>query len=149
MDAVKLLEQAPNLRVIINHRCNPSVDVLKSKEYMNGIKELSLFKNTHMKVSFFGLTDPTWEHEQLVLDKAEEIIKLFTSKRCMFATNFPCDSTEKFGSWTGKGMVETFKKLAARFEPYEAEFLWKETAMRTYRIGDYDFGPRTQLSKGC
>jgi predicted TIM-barrel fold metal-dependent hydrolase len=135
MDAVKLLEQAPNLRVIINHRCNPSVDVLKSKE--------------HMKVSFFGLTDPTWEHEQLVLDKAEEIIKLFTSKRCMFATNFPCDSTEKFGSWTGKGMVETFKKLAARFEPYEAEFLWKETAMRTYRIGDYDFGPRTQLSKGC
>ena len=65
----------------------------------------------------------------------------------MFATNFPCDSTEAYGSWTGKRMVETFKKLASRFETWEADFLWRETAMRTYRIGEYDFGPKTVISK--
>ena len=100
------------------------------------MKRFAAMPNVYMKVSFFALTDPKWEKGDVVIDKSIELVKLFTPQRCMFATNFPVDNTEIFGAWTMKDMLKTFHQIANNFKPEEQARLWRETALKAYRMQD-------------
>lgn len=52
----------------------------------------------------------------------------------MFATNFPVDNAEMFGTWTMKDMLEAFNTIGKDFTPAEQACLWRETAMKVYRM---------------
>ena len=90
--AADVLDTVPNLRVIINHRGTPNnIDQNKSEEYWNGMKRFAAMPNVYMKISFFARTDPKWEDPDYMLQASIDLVKLFTPKKCMFATNFPVD----------------------------------------------------------
>ena len=71
-----------------------------------------------------------------MIAKSIELIKLFTPQRCMFATNFPVDNADIFGTWTMKDMLKTFHAIAKDFTPEEQARLWRETALEAYRMKD-------------
>lgn len=74
-----VLDTVPNLRVIIDHRGFPkTVEQLRSEEYWTGMKRFAAMPNVYIKISFFGRTDAKWEEGAVVLEKATELVKLFT-----------------------------------------------------------------------
>ena len=116
--AADVFDTVPKLRVIIDHRGFPStVDEIKSEQYWTGMKRFAAMPNVFMKISFFARTDREWKDGDTVIEKAIELVKLFTPERCMFATNFPVDNADLFGTWTMKKMVETFNTIAKDFTP--------------------------------
>ena len=130
-----VLDTVPKLRVIIDHRGFPmNVEQLNSEEYWNGMKRFAAMPNVYMKISFFGRTDASWENGAKVLEKAVELVKLFTPQRCMFATNFPVDNADMFGAWTMQRMVDAFHAIDKDFTPEEQACLWRETALKAYRM---------------
>jgi predicted TIM-barrel fold metal-dependent hydrolase len=133
--AADVLDTCPKLRVIIDHRGFPkTVEQIKSEEYWTGMKRFAAMPNVYMKISFFGRTDAEWKDGATVIEKSIELIKLFTPQRCMFATNFPVDNADVFGTWTMKRMVETFNAIGKGFTPEEQACLWRETALKAYRM---------------
>ena len=138
--AVDVLDTVPKLRVIIDHRGFPStIEQVQSDEYWNGMKRFAAMPNVYMKISFFARTDASWKNGGIVVEKAIELIRLFTPAKCMFATNFPVDNAEFFGGWTMQRLLETFNCIAKEFSPAEKARLWRETALDVYRI-DLDAG---------
>ena len=98
--------------------------------------EPAALPNVHLKVSFFGSTTPTRDEKELalVVQKAQECIRIFTPHRCMFASNLPVDNHADFGSWTMKDLEKTFLDIAAPFTPEECAYLWRDTALTVYRM---------------
>ena len=107
-DAAKVLEACPNLRVIIDHMGSPLIDDLKSDVYWNGMKRFAALPNVFMKLSFFGRVNPAWDQSQEVIKAATKLCEMFGPERCMFATNFPVDCNEEFGSWTMSKLFVVF-----------------------------------------
>ena len=135
--AADVLDTVPNLVVIIDHRGFPkTVEQINSQEYWDGMKRFAAMPKVYMKISFFGRTDAKWEQGDVVIAKSIELIKLFTPAKCMFATNFPVDNAEVFGTWTMKHMLDTFHTIAKDFTPEEQARLWRETALEAYRMTD-------------
>lgn len=135
--AADVLDTVPNLRVVINHRGFPAThEQLLSDEYWNGMKRFAANPNAYMKVSFFARSDPNgnWENGAVIIEKSIDLIKLFTPQRCMFATNFPVDNSEVFGKWTMPRMIEVMKSIAKNFTQAEQDCLWRETALKFYRM---------------
>lgn len=133
--AAEIYEACPKLRVIIDHRGFPStVDAIKSDEYWTGMKRFAALPNIYMKISFFARTDREWKEGDVIIEKAIELVKLFGPQRCMFATNFPVDNAGLFGTWTMKRMYETFQAIGKGFTPEEQACLWRETALKAYRM---------------
>ena len=83
------------------------------------MKRFAAMPNVYMKISFFGRTDAKWEQGDVVIAKSIELIKLFKPQKCMFATNFPVDNAEVFGTWTMKHMLDIFHTIAKDFTPAE------------------------------
>ena len=60
----------------------------------------------------------------------ETCIEAFGANRCMFESNFPVDS----GTCTYAVLWNAFKRLAAGASTAEKAFLFKDTAIRVYRL---------------
>lgn len=112
-DAAKVLEACPKLRVIIDHCGSPFMDNLKSQEYWDGMRRFAALPNVYIKISFFGRINPEWNEAEFVIEKCKELVKIFTPQRSMFATNFPVDCLEMFGSWTMTKLLTTFNAIAS------------------------------------
>lgn len=109
---------------------------INSEEYWEGMRRFQKMPKVYMKISFFARTDAEWKQGDQVIAKSIELIKLFGPNRCMFATNFPVDNADLFGTWTMKDMLKTFHTIAKEFTPAEQARLWRETAIEAYRMGD-------------
>jgi len=107
-DAAKVLEACPNLRVIIDHMGSPLIDDLKSEVYWNGMKRFAALPNVFIKLSFFGRVNPAWDQSEEVIKAAKKLCEIFSPERSMFASNFPVDCIEMFGSWTMSKLFVVF-----------------------------------------
>jgi len=133
-DAAKVLEACPKLRVIIDHCGSPFMEHLQGEAYWEGMKRFAALPNVYIKISFFGRINPAWDQADYVIGKAKELIKIFTPQRSMFATNFPVDCMEIFGSWTMTKLLTTFTRVAEDLSEEEQRFLWHDTALKAYRM---------------
>lgn len=59
-------------------------------------------------------------------------IELFGPKRCMFESNFPVDKR----SCSYHVLWNAFKRIASKYSASEKADLFKDTAVRVYRLAD-------------
>ena len=89
------------------------------------MKRLAAMPNVFMKISKHGCTEKVWLNEngeqsknaKQVIAKSVELIKLFTPKRCMFATNYPVDYGGLVGAWDMNSLFNLFNEIANNFPP--------------------------------
>jgi len=116
-DALALLKTVPGLRVIINHLGSPKMENIKSEKYLDQMRQFASLPNVFLKVSFFGFITPSKNEQDLalIIEVSKSLIKIFTPERCMFATNFPVDNHDQFGSWTITDLSRVMKSIAEPF----------------------------------
>ncbi len=112
------------------------------QQWKDGVTELAACQNVVIKLGGFGmpLGGHGW-HEQNAPPSSQELadvmgpwyrfcIETLGADRCMFESNFPVDkvSTSYTVLWN------TFKRIAEGYSPTERAALFRETAVRFYRL---------------
>ncbi len=144
-----LAQAFPDVTIILNHIGGPiGIGLYADRKdevfetWKSGITELSTCPNVVVKLGGFGmpLGGRDW-HERDAPPGSEEIagvmspwylhcIEQFGPDRCMFESNFPVDKV----SVSYRVLWNAFKRIAAGFTPAEKASLFRETAVRAYRL---------------
>ena len=103
LDAVKLVDQCPKTRFIVDHCGNmniSSTDQAARAKWLQGMKELAARENTVCKVSGIIVTaDRDWTPEDLA-PNINDTINTFGDDRVMFAGDWPvCTLKATFSQW--------------------------------------------------
>ena len=91
------------------------------------MERLAAMPNVNIKISKHCFTEKAWLNENgektenavQIIAKSVELIKLFTPKRCMFATNFPVDYGGLYGEWSMNALLNLFNEIASNFSSEE------------------------------
>lgn len=128
--ATALVDQHPSVQFIIDHSGMPVLrDMVSLDLWRDGMSRLAERANVVLKLSGWGMMDRNWTEESirpLILDA----ISIFGPDRCMFASNFPVDKlmTSYSRLWT------TYDRITADFSQDQRADLFRNSAVRTYRI---------------
>ena len=103
LDAVKLVDQCPKTRFVIDHCGNMSVtsiDQAARAKWLQGMKEMAARKNTVCKVSGIIVTaNKDWKPDDLA-PNINDTINTFGDDRVMFAGDWPvCTLRASFSQW--------------------------------------------------
>lgn len=144
-----LASDVPDLRIVLNHMGIPlgvggyassRADVFDA--WRVSMAELAKRENVFVKLAGCGgaLWGFDYASAQQPIDSAtladmwrpymETTIELFGAQRCMFASNFPVDSraTDYHTLWNA------MKRIAEPYTPQEQAALFRDTAVRAYRL---------------
>ena len=129
-DAAALAADFPGVPFVLQHAGmleDPSDEGRAT--WRAGMGRLAAQPNIVVKLSGLGTfihrNDPS--HIKTIVD---ETLDLFTAERCMFGSNFPIERL-----WTDYGsLVAGFNSALADRSEQEAAAVWRETAMRVYRL---------------
>lgn len=105
LDAVKLVDQCPKTRFILDHCGNMSVsstDAVARAKWLQGMKEMAARPNTVCKVSGIIVTaNKGWKPDDLA-PNINDTINTFGDDRVMFAGDWPvCTLKATFAEWVG------------------------------------------------
>ena len=105
IDAVKLVDQCPKTRFIIDHCGNMSVtstDKQARTRWLDGMKQMAARKNTVCKISGIIVTaNRDWKPEDLA-PNINDSMDTFGEDRIMFAGDWPvCTLKASFAQWVG------------------------------------------------
>lgn len=125
-----LARRYPDLRIVIDHAGTPvDRDPAGLEGWRRGMRLLASCPNVSVKLSGYGMTDPTWTIDSLrpfVL----EPIDWFGPDRAMFGSNFPVDRL-----MSGYARLwDAYRTIVADFSEPERHALMRGTAERFYRI---------------
>jgi predicted TIM-barrel fold metal-dependent hydrolase len=141
-EAASLLEKFSELRVALNHTGLPwdrSEEGLKV--WRAGMRALAALPNVYCKISELGLKHAAWTvngNRRVVL----EAIEIFGVGRCMFGSNFPVA-----GLRVGyRAQVAGLLKILSGFSGLDLHKVFKENALRFYRIAPLSVDARTRLA---
>ena len=141
-EAVPLLEQHPEIPVIIDHAAMPSD---RSPEalaaWSQALEHVARFPQVSMKASGIGRRGLPWTAEANG-PIVRRLIEAFGPDRVMFASNFPVDGlTATYAEiWNG------FREIVADLDPAEQRLLFAGTAQRVYRLPEGLLGGTTETS---
>jgi predicted TIM-barrel fold metal-dependent hydrolase len=134
--AIELIKVCPKTNVIINHLGTPTLDDLvdekKKVVFWNGMKEFAALENVSIKISMLCYIDPKWDENEVVVDTVHQIISLFGFKRCAFASNYPVDSKDGWGS---ERLFKAFEKITKdKYSQEERSMLYGGAAKLMYKL---------------
>jgi len=137
-DAVSILRENPNIVVIVDHLMSLHLgqqDVEDEKNILFwrcGVQELSKLPNVYMKISMlpFILNPQNNKFDLRVKNFVIEVISLFGTKRCMFASNYPVDK-EYIGPHE---LYSEFKSFVEEYGEEEKKDLFYFTAANAYKM---------------
>ena len=148
-ELVDLARAFPAVPIVLDHIGGPiGIGFYAGKQeevlqhWKNGMVELATCHNVVVKLGGFGmpLGGFGWHERDLPatsLDIAAAMapyyrhcIEVFGVDRCMFESNFPVDKVSS--SYTV--LWNAFKRIAADLSPTERSKLFRDTAVRTYRL---------------
>jgi len=142
--ASEVITKNPKIKVIIDHLGILYLGSTKSEEEENlsvwrqGLKLLSSHKNVYMKLSMLEFIKPGWvkvsAKRKFIVDIVREVIRLFGTDRCMFASNWPVDSRPDV---TLRDLYDAFDEIASIFTEKERYDLFYGTADRVYRLNQH------------
>jgi predicted TIM-barrel fold metal-dependent hydrolase len=133
-DAVKcLVSRFPNVRFVLNHLGMPYE---WTEEYLAGwragLAALAEHKNVFCKLSGFAMFhENNWSREQ-IRPIAMDAIAAFGVDRCMFASNFPVDKTQKTWVETYEAYMDIIAK--GGFSAEQSDALLRANALRVYSM---------------
>lgn len=130
-EARALAERYPAIPVILDHTGLPSVRTAEGlSAWREGMRALAGAPDAAVKISRLGEPHlPLWSapvHRDVVL----ETIDVFGVDRCMFGSNYPVDRLYAPFHTIMSGFLE----IARRFPASERRMMFRENAMRWYRI---------------
>ena len=121
---VSILEQVPQLRVIINHAGWPSTNLSAKQSWQQGMQQLARFANVAIKCSGWEMVErsyqATWQQQVIAF-----AVDCFGENRVMLASNFPLTlfSTSYQGLWQGYQALISEPALLAKLT-FDNAFLW-------------------------
>jgi len=133
MDAVKLVDQCPQTKFVVDHCGNMSVtstdEALRAK-WQAGMKELAERPNTVCKISGIVATaNPNWTAADLA-PNMNFAMDTFGEDRVMFAGDWPvCTLRATFAQWLG-----ALKEIVAGRSPEFQRKLFHDNAARFYGV---------------
>jgi predicted TIM-barrel fold metal-dependent hydrolase len=129
-EAAELARAFPDTRIILNHTGLPSD---RSEAGLAGWREamrrLAAEPNTACKISGLGEPGLPWTVERNG-PVVRDAIAIFGFERCMFASNFPVDGLVASFDTIYSG----FKAIVADLDPAEHAALFRDNAVRFYRL---------------
>lgn len=128
--AAKVVAGIPDIPVVLNHAGFPwDRSPAGLERWRKGMRALAACPNVFSKLSCLLLKDGAWSYEdnrRIVL----EVIDMFGTGRCMFASNFPVDGLRV--SYTQ--MFDDFKRMTAALAEDERSRLFHDNAAAFYRL---------------
>ena len=101
-------------------------------EWKEGMKHMAEQSNVICKLSGLVMFNHEWSKE-VFSPYIVECLRLFTPKRCMFASNFPVDKLNiKYDE-----LVNVYRDIAendAGLSKDELDLVFKQNAIKTYRL---------------
>lgn len=133
LQAVKLVDQCPKTRFIIDHCGNMSVtstDSAARKLWLEGMQQMAARKNTVCKISGIVVTaNPGWKAADLA-PNINDTMNTFGEDRIMFAGDWPvCTLKATFAEWVG-----ALKQIVADRPIAFQKKLFHDNAARFYGI---------------
>jgi predicted TIM-barrel fold metal-dependent hydrolase len=126
-----LIQQHPNIPVIINHMGMPITTESDGIErWRHGLKVLAASPHVSVKISGLGFIHRNWTLEQ-VRPLILEVIDMFGTSRCLFASDTPTDKLFA----PVDAYLETYHALTIKFSEDERRALFGRNANRVYRLG--------------
>ncbi len=157
-DLIDLARAFPQTAIVLNHMASPlNVGRFAGKQaevfehWRRDMRTLAACENVTVKLGGFGMEAAgfafaqrpgTASSDELAAawkPYVETCIAFWGSDRCMFESNFPVDrATCSYGV-----LWNTFKKIAAQYDPSQRAALFHDTAARVYRLLDENGAART------
>jgi len=101
------------------------------------MKNLGKLPNVYVKLSMLSFIKFGWETDaegkKFITNLVREVIGIFGTKRCMFASNFPVDI---MSSPHPGVLYDAFQEMVADLSAEEKRDLFWETADKAYRLSD-------------
>lgn len=130
LDAARVASSHSSTTMIINHAGMPlERDACGIKAWKDGMAALASNPNVNVKISGFGLVDPSWTVES-IKPFVHEILELFGIDRCMFASNYPVDSI--YASFDR--IYESYFTLTQHLSKQDRQKLFHDNAKIIYRL---------------
>ncbi len=124
----QLAHQYPNIKIHLEHTGMPHDSSADGQEqWVKGMKALAQHSNVDVKISGLGNVIDNWTIE-LIRPWVLDAIKIFGTRRVMFASNFPTDS--KFSSFNK--IYDAFDQITADFSKDEREKMFYKNAVQCY-----------------
>ena len=138
--AAEFVASVPGVPVVIDHLgclklTGGDGDAASLAVWRAGLTALAAVPHVFMKLSMLPYTLAGWhenaEAAATVRGLVREVIALFGTSRCMFASNYPVDRLDgvSFGA-----MYEAFREWTADYSPEEQRALFHTTASGFYRL---------------
>lgn len=126
-----LIARHPDVPVIINHLGMPVVSDREGlARWRHGMRALAAMPHVSVKLSGFGFIYRDW-HVDRVRPLVMEVIDLFGTERCMFASDMPTDRlfapVDRY--------LDAYRAIAGQFSDDERRDLFGRNANRIYRLG--------------
>lgn len=133
IDGVKLVDQCPKTRFIIDHCGNMSVtstDAAARATWLDGMKQMAARKNTVCKISGIVVTaNKDWKPEDLA-PNINDTMNIFGEDRIMFAGDWPvCTLKASYAQW-----VNALKTIVKDRSPAFQKKLFHDNAAKFYGI---------------
>ena len=144
-EARALAERFPGITIILDHTGLPNMRTPEGlAAWRKCMQTLAGAPNTAVKISGLGEPQlPKWSvrtHREVVL----ETIDIFGVDRCMFASNYPVDRLyAPYGT-----IMRGFFAMTGRFSIAERRRMFRENAMRWYRIAPESLSEDPGLDEG-
>ncbi|XP_006823421.1 uncharacterized protein y4mH-like [Saccoglossus kowalevskii] len=135
-DFVQVAQRYPNTNVVINHMGMLNMNESDALDiWRKGMAALAECKNVSVKISFIDFAVPQWYKDEKANEEVRgyirEVIVMFGSDRCMFASNFPVD---KYGGVTMDQLYSNYRKFVADLDEKSQYDLFYGTAARFYKF---------------
>ena len=130
--AIKMLEQVPDLRVVIDHIAKPEIKEAKNKQaWRDGMEALARNPNTYCKVSGM-VTEADWESWKAADFEyyLEQCLLIFGERRLMFGSDWPvCLVAAEYSQI--KSLVDNF---FAKLDAKSRADIFDKNAKRFYQL---------------
>lgn len=128
--AAELASRFPDCPIILNHAGMPlHQHGIGLSTWQKGMRNFAKKTNTSVKISGLGMVDWNWTTNS-IRPIVREIIEIFGTNRCMFASNFPVDRL-----YSGfDHLYSAFEEIVADFSASEQDAMFRRNAERIYRF---------------
>lgn len=129
---VELVKRCPEVSFVLDHIGKPGIRQGIAEPWKSQIRELSRLPNVVVKVSgvITEADHQAWTKEQ-VRPHVEHVLECMGFDRCMYGSDWTVSElTHDYPRW-----VEILDEITASASEDEKRQFWRETAIRTYRLG--------------
>jgi len=127
---MRLAARYPRIQFVLDHAGMPvERDAAGLEGWRRGMQALAACPNIAVKLCGYGMVDNRWT-EDSIRPFVLQPIEWFGVERCMFGSNFPVDRL--MAGYTR--LWGAYRSITAGFTEREKALLFRDTAMRVYRL---------------